>query len=83
MYIAHILNRSYHVEFLSHILPNAFLLYYPSEKADGINPVFKLPTRPMSTPDTVGEVKSFFSPTVSRSITGSCISGIEETPKKR
>ena len=37
----------------------------------------------MSTPDTVGEVKSFFSPTVSRSITGSCISGIGETPKKR
>ncbi len=83
MYIAHILNRSYHVEFLSHILTTPFSYTIPSEKADEINPVFKLPTRPMSTPDTVGEVKSFFSPTVSRSITGSCISGIGETPKKR
>lgn len=70
MYIAHISNRSYHVEFLSHFFPNAFLLYSPSEKADEINPVFKLPTRPMSTPDTVGEVKSFFSPAASRSIAG-------------
>lgn len=33
MYIAHILNRSYHVEFLSHILPNAFLLYYSLRKS--------------------------------------------------
>ena len=36
----------------------------------------------MSTPDTVGEVKSSFSLAMPRSITGSCISGIGETPKK-
>ena len=50
----------------------------PSKKADGINPVFKLPTRPVSTPDTVGEVKSSFSPAASRSIAGCGVSHIGE-----